>query len=205
MSTFRSAYALRKAGRPLIVGDEIFFGTKRHRIVEATSEYYLDCIGGVNDWIFDILDIKKPVLYCNLPEDTMGIFPYHKTLGHLTATVDNLLIDFYKRRLNVFSWRDYPPSGSIKDIPIEYIRKMCWNQVLQGNLFNIAIFEDNRLATQDEGGFDWNASKEGYTYWAETLSEYIQVLEKSDTVATDAVTPEIITLKRNNTKTLLTL
>lgn len=205
MSTFRSSYKLRAVGIPLRVGDEILFGTKRFEVDENSTGYYLNSEEVTNTWIFDILGIKHPTSYCGLPEDTLGLFPYHKTLKHLTATVDELLIDFQKKQLHSFNWNNYIPSGNIKNVPIEYIRRMCVNQVLQGNPFNIGIFENNKLAMSKDGGFDWKTSKEGYIYWSEILCRYNQTSEKSDIGTVDTAAPEIITLKRNNTKTLLTL
>ena len=205
MSTIRSSYELRNIGRPLIVGDEILFSTNRYKVAENLRGYYLWSEDTTNTWIFDAIGIKIPALYCRLPEGNSGLFPYHTTLGHLTATVDNLLIDFQKKQLHTFDWNNYTPSKSIKDIPIEYVKRMCCNQVLQGNPFNLDIFENGRLATKNNGGFDWYTSKEGYDYWMETLSGHNQTSEKSGTVTVDTATPEIIILKRNNTKTFLIL
>jgi hypothetical protein len=55
--------------------------------------------------------------------------------------------------------------GEIKGFPIEVVQKMVDNQVLQGNKANVLVFQHDATAPHFEGGFDWDETKEGYTFW----------------------------------------
>ena len=55
--------------------------------------------------------------------------------------------------------------GNIRHFPIEVVEKMLEHQVAQGNVRDISVFERECSACDDEGGFDWEKSPEGGTFW----------------------------------------
>ena len=61
--------------------------------------------------------------------------------------------------------------GEIKDLPIEVVQKMIDCQVLQGNEANITVFQKNNNATKSNGGFDWNKTEEGDTFWNDIVND----------------------------------
>lgn len=66
--------------------------------------------------------------------------------------------------------KNYIPKGEIKGFPIEIVRKMLENQVLQGNEENVTIFERNNHATCNEGGFDWHKTNNP-TLWSKVIPD----------------------------------
>ena len=59
--------------------------------------------------------------------------------------------------------------GEIKDFPIEVVQKMVDCQVLQGNKANVSVFQHDAYAEQFEGGFDWDKTSEGHTFWEKII------------------------------------
>ena len=56
-------------------------------------------------------------------------------------------------------------------IPRAIAQEMIDEQVRQGNKANIKVFQESRCATLDSGGFDWQSSKKGGSYWEKNLLE----------------------------------
>lgn len=59
--------------------------------------------------------------------------------------------------------------GDIKDFPIEVVEKMIGEQVRQGNLPNVEVFQKNVTSDVEHGGFDWNKSDDDSIFWIEII------------------------------------
>lgn len=55
--------------------------------------------------------------------------------------------------------------GKIENFPIEVVEKMMEEQVRQGNTANVVIFQRNVLANDVIGGFLWEKSEDGRSFW----------------------------------------
>lgn len=53
----------------------------------------------------------------------------------------------------------------LKDMPISVVQLMIDEQIRQGNKANITVFQKDKLAKENKGGFDWDKSIEGYCFW----------------------------------------
>lgn len=60
--------------------------------------------------------------------------------------------------------------GDIKDFPIEIVEKMIEEQVKQGCDPDVKVFQNNIIACADNGGFDWDETKEGDDFWECVIS-----------------------------------
>src|SRR5690554_5247692 len=56
-----------------------------------------------------------------------------------------------------------------KDLPVEIQQRMLDEQVRQGNPRNAEVFEKKITADEDQGGFCWIKSAEGYAFWDRIL------------------------------------
>ena len=61
--------------------------------------------------------------------------------------------------------------GDIKDFPIEVVEKMIEEQVAQGNYPNVELFQNYTNADADDGGFNWDDTKDGNYFWNEVIDE----------------------------------
>lgn len=61
--------------------------------------------------------------------------------------------------------------GGIQDFPIEVVEKMIEEQVKQGNLPDVEVFQKNPIAGMDDGGFNWKKTEQGYEFWDEVIGE----------------------------------
>lgn len=59
--------------------------------------------------------------------------------------------------------------GGIKNFPIEVIEKMIEEQVRQGNLPNVEVFQENATSNVKHGGFDWYKSDDGSLFWTKII------------------------------------
>lgn len=59
--------------------------------------------------------------------------------------------------------------GDIKNFPCEVVKKMIEEQVKQGNTADVEVFQLLVTAGQDEGGFDWDKTEDGYDFWDEVI------------------------------------
>lgn len=57
----------------------------------------------------------------------------------------------------------------IEDFPIEVVQKMIEEQVKQGNEANVSIFQKFCIASIIEGGFDWERTTDGDTFWQNVI------------------------------------
>lgn len=77
--------------------------------------------------------------------------------------------------------------GDIKEYPTDIVFKMCDEQVRQGNLWNVEVFERDALATIKEGGFNWSGSKKGFDYW---ITIWETLYNQSEKKSTQNISPE---------------
>lgn len=61
--------------------------------------------------------------------------------------------------------------GDIKDFPIEVVEKMIEEQVKQGNIPNVEVFQKCVILDDEDGGFAWNRTKDGEDFWREVIGE----------------------------------
>lgn len=61
--------------------------------------------------------------------------------------------------------------GGIQNFPIEVVEKMIEEQVRQGNLPNVEVFQENPAVGMDDGGFNWRKTEQGYDFWDEVIEE----------------------------------
>lgn len=61
--------------------------------------------------------------------------------------------------------------GQLEGFPEEVVEKMLERQVEQGNEKNVSVFEKDRFADKEEGGFAWNITEEGDSFWSDVIVE----------------------------------
>lgn len=60
---------------------------------------------------------------------------------------------------------------NISSLPAEIKQKMIKYQVMCGNKPDLEVFEKNPRAGSCHGGFYWDTTKEGFTYWYDILGK----------------------------------
>jgi hypothetical protein len=61
--------------------------------------------------------------------------------------------------------------GELTGFPIEVVRMMILKQVEQGNLPNVQRFQREPRAAVSGGGFDWDATDDGFEFWATVVGQ----------------------------------
>lgn len=61
----------------------------------------------------------------------------------------------------------------VKVIGIRNVEKMLYYQIINGNVKDLYIFEKNPWASSYSGGFDWDNTKEGFSYWESIIDKII--------------------------------
>lgn len=56
--------------------------------------------------------------------------------------------------------------------PTRIIDKMMEEQVAQGNVANVSVFDNNMISSSWAGGFDWHSTNEGEGFWHDVLIEH---------------------------------
>jgi hypothetical protein len=79
-----------------------------------------------------------------------------------------------------------PYKGDIKDFPKEVVWKMLDRQEEQGNKRDKGVFEEINHRGRPSGGFDWETSPEGISFWGEVISDknfdlFFELYPKTDT------------------------
>jgi len=59
--------------------------------------------------------------------------------------------------------------GDIKGFPKRIVKEMLKRQVKDGNPKNVKVFENDRHASVDDGGFKWEKTKEGNDFWEDVI------------------------------------
>lgn len=62
--------------------------------------------------------------------------------------------------------------GDIKGFPIEVVEKMIEEQVKQGGNADVEVFQNYSTAGDDENGFAWDKTEDGYDFWEEVIGEH---------------------------------
>lgn len=57
-------------------------------------------------------------------------------------------------------------------IPTRIIDKMMEEQVAQGNVANVSVFDNELISFSSAGGFDWDSTNEGEDFWHDVLIEH---------------------------------
>lgn len=55
--------------------------------------------------------------------------------------------------------------GAISYLPVRVVAEMVDEQVRQGNKADYSVFEKDFWADQSQGGFNWDESENGHSYW----------------------------------------
>lgn len=96
----------------LEVGDVVVFGNLEHEIVYSgpfCKDYYLDNLRGVNDAIFELLNINKRdfIEKLGINADCNADFPETKSLEALTAIVSALFKEYEKQNELPKTWDEF--------------------------------------------------------------------------------------------------
>ena len=63
---------------------------------------------------------------------------------------------------------------AIRDLtgfPIEIIRAMIREQLIQGNASDVSVFQSCKSCGVLRGGFDWNATSQGVDFWDRVIGK----------------------------------
>jgi hypothetical protein len=60
-------------------------------------------------------------------------------------------------------------TGSIKNFPIEVVKKMIEEQVNQGNEADVTVFQEERGADKALKGFNWCNTEDGHLFWQNVI------------------------------------
>lgn len=55
--------------------------------------------------------------------------------------------------------------------PIEIIRAMIREQIIQGNVSDVRVFQSFKSRDASHGGFDWNATSQGFDFWERVVGK----------------------------------
>jgi hypothetical protein len=61
--------------------------------------------------------------------------------------------------------------GGLTGFPVEVVRMMIANQVAQGNAANVQRFQREPKAAVAGGGFDWDATVDGFEFWSRVIGQ----------------------------------
>ena len=56
-------------------------------------------------------------------------------------------------------------NDKLSGFPLAVIDKMLYYQTLQGNKRDITVFQRETTQNQNDNGFTWNDTREGYDFW----------------------------------------
>ena len=59
--------------------------------------------------------------------------------------------------------------GDIKDFPLHVVEAMLDEQERQGNERDAKVFQEDRSAGKEDGGFDWKTTEDGVDYWLDVI------------------------------------
>ncbi len=59
--------------------------------------------------------------------------------------------------------------GELTGFPIEVVKMMIINQSCQGNVPSVQVFQKEDRAAVDGGGFNWDATVEGFEFWSRVI------------------------------------
>jgi hypothetical protein len=133
----------------LEVGDVVVFGNLEYEVAYSSTSlndyYYLDNLRGVNDAIFERLNINKRDFIEKLGIDANYIcdFPETKSLEALTAIVSALFKEYEKQNELPKTWEEFCERVKIKEGE-SYID--CYEQdIIEVDIDNVGIDRDSRM------------------------------------------------------------
>ena len=59
----------------------------------------------------------------------------------------------------------------LKSFPTEVIRAMIREQLGQGNVSDVRVFQCFKSRNASHGGFDWNATSQGFDFWERVIGK----------------------------------
>ena len=59
----------------------------------------------------------------------------------------------------------------LKGFPTEVIRAMIREQIIQGNVSDVRVFQSFKSRDASHGGFDWNATSQGFDFWERVVGK----------------------------------
>lgn len=62
--------------------------------------------------------------------------------------------------------------GNIKDFPLSVVVRMMEEQERQDNTSDVTVFQKDRCADVNFGGFDWDNAEDDYAFWSSILTRY---------------------------------
>ena len=68
-------------------------------------------------------------------------------------------------RIGYKAIKDNDAIHDLTGFPIEVIRAMIREQVIQGNAENVRIFQHLKSSDVRYGGFSWNTTSQGFDFW----------------------------------------
>lgn len=176
MSTYRCARELD--GHCLQKGDYVVFSNVGEFTVAHNTKgwFLLGAMYIANNAVFKYLYGFEKSAYeviknlGDYPTVEGGVFPFLTTVGALTEVVGKLFLEVERKRFREFDFNRYIPKGNVAALSRENVFDLCKNQVEQGNVFDVRVFESNRYTGRSSGGIAWARSKEGELYWRTVLS-----------------------------------
>lgn len=90
---------------------------------------------------------------------------YAQSIGYKIISAEKFIVSHAEE----FDLKNYEPKGELEGFPKEIIKRILECQEEQGNKRNITVFEENKFSLLEEGGFDWDKTKENIEFWGEVI------------------------------------
>ncbi|MGL5870501.1 hypothetical protein [Clostridium chrysemydis] len=71
--------------------------------------------------------------------------------------------------MNTYKVKQEDLIGQLKGFPIEVAQAMVDEQVKQGDKADVSVFQNDKEANHNDGGFYWHKSKEGEEFWCDII------------------------------------
>lgn len=68
--------------------------------------------------------------------------------------------------------------NGIKNLTVHIVEQMLKEQELQGNPRNIKIFQEGLMTDSPNGGFTWNQTTNGHSFWSNVTSGNFKLFYK---------------------------
>lgn len=75
------------------------------------------------------------------------------------------------KKMNKFNLTKGDLIGGLEGMPIVVVEQMLENQLAQGNPMDIKVFQNKVDTTARFGGFDWNKTPQGVSYWSKIINK----------------------------------
>lgn len=90
---------------------------------------------------------------------------YHNHFDLISEHYVQTTFECHKDLLTAWVNRYSLQKGDIENFPVHVIEAMLDEQVKQGNKRDAEVFQSYVLASTSDGGFTWEDSEQGYTFW----------------------------------------